>query len=454
MKFPILVLSLTLFSIALSAQEISAGLELIRVLSPKEIANIQEKSQLACLAAPPLVLTVCEGDDSTDPGNMTPAGTVQIASTGGIGPIRYFLLHVATGQVFSVVSLGNPLYPIDQTIDLLLAGNDENTVPCPDPGEWQFIVVDTGDGTINGDGTDPSHYECSVMCTQTFEPTCQTGTPVFNVTDAQCGGTGSITLTVVQGNAYCVDVGQGQTAFQWSNGGTTPTISNLPPDTYTLTVTDFYGCTHIGSATVNETPGVEIFNCGVENPTLIGASDGSIFFQISNGTPPYTVSWAGGPTSGSQSGQAGPNTISGLPQGNYTVTITDDNGCEATCDVFLEDPLCMINVPCPSGPNADNTFTFNLNGGVAPFNIRWFGNNGNNGDEMSNGPTYTTPVLTTGTYNFVVEDANGAFCQVSCPGLEISVPDCSTLMITGTVVDSVDCNGGASGSIDLTLEGG
>jgi len=45
-------------------------------------------------------------------------------------------------------------------------------------------------------------------------------------------------------------------SYSWSNGGTTATITGLDADTYSVTVTDFAGCTASASATVNTDVGI------------------------------------------------------------------------------------------------------------------------------------------------------------------------------------------------------
>lgn len=101
----------------------------------------------------------------------------------------------------------------------------------------------------------------------------------------------------------------------------TPTVCP-PPNTYTLTVSDSGGC-----VTVSDVVNVNTTNCCpiVLSQTQINATcgnaNGSIDLTVTGGTAPITYLWNNGATT---------QDITGLAANNYTVTVTNGNGCTAT----------------------------------------------------------------------------------------------------------------------------
>ena len=176
------------------------------------------------------------------------------------------------------------------------------------------------------------------------------GTYSVTVTDANgCTATNSIEITepadlnvnITQNSGTCSNVNQGILVanvvggtpgftFLWSNGATTATASNLAPGTYSVTVTDANGCTESAFAAVTTFP-APTCSVSVDAESTLG-NNGAVSVTVMGGTAPFTYNWSNGETTES---------ISGLAPGNYSVTVTDANGCQTTCSATLE-PLAGL----------------------------------------------------------------------------------------------------------------
>ena len=124
----------------------------------------------------------------------------------------------------------------------------------------------------------------------------------------------------------------------WDDGAgqTTTTATNLAPGNYTVTVTDGNGCTFTTPAvTITEPTALTATATKVQDVQCNGAADGSISVSASGGTPNYTYLWDDG------AGQT-TTTATNLAPGNYTVTVTDGNGCTFTTPaVTITEPTAL-----------------------------------------------------------------------------------------------------------------
>lgn len=134
-------------------------------------------------------------------------------------------------------------------------------------------------------------------------------------TPTGCGATCTGTATVV------LSGGVSPYTIDWSNGGSTTTISSLCAATYTVDVTDNGGCTATEQITVvNSTSTLDLQISGT-NESCVGSCDGSVSTTVTGGSQPYTYAWNTG---------AGTPNLSGVCPANYFVTVTDDSGCSVS----------------------------------------------------------------------------------------------------------------------------
>lgn len=185
-----------------------------------------------------------------------------------------------------------------------------------------------------------------------------TTTYTFSVSDACSGQTvsGSETVTVVtpsftvnddqqclQGNTFVfTNTGSsgGTVSHHWDFGdGNTSTTANVnyvynSAGNYTVTHEVIHiatGCTTSASAIIQVFSEPSVLAIIDQNVSCVGGSNGAISTYVSGGTAPYTYLW----TPGNQT----TSSINNLTAGNYTVNLTDANGCtdQVTANVVQND---------------------------------------------------------------------------------------------------------------------
>lgn len=161
-------------------------------------------------------------------------------------------------------------------------------------------------------------------------------------TDVTCNGrnNGSAIAVIKDGNP--------PVTYQWSHGPSTAEVSGLSGGVYNVLVTDIYGCTIALEVIINE-PDELIIELsspdlgGGFNVAPYGASNGTIFTDVFGGTSPYDFIWTNGSSDQNQFG---------LTSNEYTVLVTDANGCPASASIYLEQPM-VLEMPQGISPNND-----------------------------------------------------------------------------------------------------
>ncbi|MFZ4401936.1 MAG: T9SS type A sorting domain-containing protein [Bacteroidales bacterium] len=113
---------------------------------------------------------------------------------------------------------------------------------------------------------------------------------------------------------------------------TTTTSTGLSAGTYTVTVADAHNCTTTASVIITEPSVLTATASTVSNVLCYGASTGSVTATVSGGTANYNYTWNTTPPQTSA-------TATGLPVGTYTVTVTDHNGCTASSNTSVTQPV-------------------------------------------------------------------------------------------------------------------
>src|SRR5690554_6735306 len=194
-----------------------------------------------------------------------------------------------------------------------------------------------------------------------------------------------VTSTVVQPS--CNEVKNGEISlnvtdgtptytYQWNNGGTGSTISNLSANNYSVTIVDGNGCDTTLYFPLNYSNEI-VLNGTITNPTCPGLEDGKISVNATGGDN-ITYSWNNGPTT---------STYSNIGAGNYKVTATDDLGCKATATYNLSNP----NIASPTASYTANINYLNIvfnNSSTNGTSYKWEFGDGNSSNDSNPNHTY------------------------------------------------------------------
>ena len=284
--------------------------------------------------------TVCAGQQATLTATSTvPGGTFTWSPGGATGATltvtpNTTTTYTATYSVAgcpSVTGSGtvtvNPLQGITGTLSACL-GQTSQLSNVVTPGTWSSssvgVATISAGGLVTGisAGTSTITYNASNGCSTTAQFTVYPQ-PVLTVTPSNVlcfGGTGSVTLTASGGNA------------PYTYGGSPTT--NLSPGTYTYTATSTNGCVSAPvSITITQPANALSLTTTQVNVGCFGNSTGSVNLTVSGGTAPYTYLWNTGGTV---------EDPTGMPAGNYNVTVTDANGCTAQTSVTITQPQASL----------------------------------------------------------------------------------------------------------------
>ena len=134
--------------------------------------------------------------------------------------------------------------------------------------------------------------------------------------------TGSISITTIVGN-------QGSTSIAWSTGSSDSSLVGLSAGEYSVSIMDTAGCTSIDSFTLTDPEPVLVT---LDSIAVNGDSTWSIFTSPSGGTGTYLAEWSD--SSAIVSLDLNPTVNN---PGYYSLSLSDDNGCETSLDsVFIE----------------------------------------------------------------------------------------------------------------------
>ena len=250
-------------------------------------------------------------------------------------------------------------------------------------------------------------------------------------------------------------------SYQWfgPNGfySTNDIISSLYAEAYSVTVSDTNNCTVNTSINLTEPAALIFTTLSSTDETCLGSCDGTVEVDLNGGTAPYS-----GHAQENSTGNmlmnllSGDSLYSGICSGDYTISLSDANGCPSHLLIggndqqtihALDTITTQIALSCVF-PSCAGDSTGQMNMTWSSYDTLYTYSWINTADpDTSIGDGYSIDLLPAGTY---VLQANYLGCQASDTMIVLE-PD--PIQISGSVTHAV-CYGDNNGSIDASIIGG
>lgn len=275
---------------------------------------------------------------------------------------------------------------------------------------------------------------------------CPSADSLFTITQP----TLALNLSTAQINVSCnggsdgsalVNVNGGTTPYEfaWSNFETTQSTNGLAAGVYSVTITDGNNCNATTGVSISE-PSVLFSSISSEDVTCHGGADGTATVNVFGGTEPYTFLWSDGQNQ---------QTATNLSEGSYSVSVTDDKGCQTFANANIFEPgatnLSFTNVVDVSCNGlSDGTAKVVVLGGNAPFSYEWT----LDGSIISTNQTAIN--LSANTHYTITITDNDACIHTD----SIAITEPNSMVFDALNLIDVACSGGNSGSAFAQIDGG
>jgi len=239
--------------------------------------------------------------------------------------------------------------------------------------------------------------------------------------------------------------------FTWNTEETTQDLEQVGGGIYILTVEDSLSCAVNSVPVVLPEPPPLSLDAQAVDVIIICQSNSidTLLLQIEGGSAPYQILWS--------NGQQEPFVL-GSPPGDYSVTVTDAQGCvDSLTSLKVPEPVPFLTLSVSTNfsfsgdcedPASAASLTVHINGGKTPFQYNW--NVGVQGTTSSH--TLVLNNLVEDTYSVTVTDAVG--CVAATNPVQVNFPDPLNAVITGASIGDVACKYGAEGYIHPVVNGG
>lgn len=379
-------------------------------------------------------------------GVQNQAGSAGVAAPGRNSPTPDWTVTTGAPEGWRFTPNGAPIYTVQWYTGavagvggtLIGSGNSINVCPNGVTTTYTAKVTYTRcDGLVITDYDDVTVSYASLPA-PTVTPVAETCSGYNNgqVTINNAVGSGPYTVSITGPS--------NQSVVEANTAGASAVFTGLPDGLYNYTVVAANGCQYAGTFTINPGPACCTVTATSTPALCFGQASGTATANPANGTPAYTYVWFNaGMVPIGQTTQTAVN----LTAGTYNVTITDNTGCTATTSIVVGQPAAALSATA----NPTNITCFGLCNGSIAVNGAAGGTPGYqysmNGGALQPGNTFSA--LCAGSYNLMVQDANG--CQFTMTNVPITAPTDVTL--TQTAITPATC-GANNGSVTVVAAGG
>jgi gliding motility-associated-like protein len=308
---------------------------------------------------------------------------------------------------------------------------------------WSGGTIGGGQGTSTATGLAPGTYTCVIKDTKgcilssspytITQPAILSIAPLSTTQTACTSNTGTASVNVSGGNP-------GYT-YTWNpvpgGGQGTASATGLAATTYTLTVKDTKLCSQTYLVTVTSAGGPSASLSSSKNVSCNGTCNGTAKVNATGGSGAYTYSWSSNPSI--------LDSATGLCNGTFTCTISDQNGCKTNQTVTITQPVVLTASPvsvAASCGTSNGSATANASGGTGALSYSW-----NPSPAGGQGSPNATG-LSAGNYTVHVTDAQ------SCSQQFVIAVNNSGGPSVASIQTNPLCNTSCNGTITVTASGG
>ncbi len=268
----------------------------------------------------------------------------------------------------------------------ITSGQDTNEIIVSWDGPGNHRLFYTENSTTISNVCEGTSSELSIVVSEQMDIQ-------INTTAVSCFGQNDGTASV------SVSGGVGPYSIAWETGSTQSAISGLAGGSYEVAITDGVGCRVIQTFIIDEP--TELSGYIIANDAGCGEASGSAEAVIAGGTGNYLYRWG--------DSFVDQTSAFGLAEGNYSVVVRDEQGCELTLNYSIAVPQPMevqfeTESPCPDV--AEGRMSLSVSGGTGPYSYEWDIAPGVNSSSQEGLPG--------GTYAVTITD--GAGCKLSVTG--------------------------------------
>ncbi|MBT4478837.1 MAG: T9SS type A sorting domain-containing protein, partial [Flavobacteriales bacterium] len=352
--------------------------------------------------------------------------------------LRVSCYEDSTGTAYAVGMGGTAPYDFTWQNNIISSVSNDSSIVYTLFAGLETVVLEDSRGCISSD---------TVLIHQPDELIVSISDSVF----AYCIGvnTASATASVIGGTSPYT--------YEWNDNNVVPqttiTASDLDAGIYMVTVQDSRGCLDsvnvvLDSVTSVMEVNISSLSAGGNSVSCYGSDDGELTVEVFSGTSPYTYQWVG-PT-----GVSSNDTIFNLTSGNYSVTVTDVNGCVVNTNKVLTEPDPLLYKVLSTTASTclgscDGVVELYIEGGIPPYNA-----------QLINNQTSTVAVDTavvallvtdvcTGDYTVLVSDSNMCDAVLLGGGSSQALLDATITTDVAVSQQSISCYGDSTGVISI-----